>query len=99
MDLSAGTGTGGDAQGDTIGSIENITGSSHDDTLVGNGGANVINGGAGDDSIDGRSGDDEIDGGTGFDTLLVNGDLDLISLADDLLSKYRENRYNRKYFR
>ena len=33
VDLAAGTGMGGDAEGDTLTRIENVTGSNHDDTL------------------------------------------------------------------
>ncbi|MBU0639840.1 MAG: hypothetical protein KKB50_13310, partial [Planctomycetes bacterium] len=63
---------------DTLSNIENLTGSSYDDTLTGNDGNNVIEGGAGSDTIAGGagiddliggSGDDIIDGGTGNDTL------------------------------
>jgi|GEM_PF-5789124 len=51
VNLGAGTASGGDAEGDSLSSIENLTGSSHDDTLVGDGGANVLSGGAGDDTL------------------------------------------------
>ena len=44
-----GLGSGGDAQGDTLIRIENLTGSALDDTLEGNGGTNVLTGGAGAD--------------------------------------------------
>jgi serralysin len=47
--------------------IENATGSSLDDILLGNNGANVLRGGAGNDSIDGRGGDDTLLGGEGND--------------------------------
>jgi len=66
---STGTGTGGDAEGDLLTSIENITGSAHGDTLWGNDGANVLTGGAGDDSFVGGGGNDTISGGDGNDTL------------------------------
>lgn len=39
--------SGGDATGDTLRSIENVTGSAHDDRLNGDSGANVLAGGAG----------------------------------------------------
>lgn len=56
--------------------IENLTGGSGNDTLVGSAydiygnGNNVINGGAGNDTITGNGGNDTIDGGADFDTVL-----------------------------
>ena len=38
VNLLDGTGTGGDAEGDTLDSIEYLSGSGHDDTLTGNAG-------------------------------------------------------------
>ncbi|WP_276199581.1 calcium-binding protein [Chelatococcus sp. XZ-Ab1] len=52
---------GGDAQGDMLYNIEDLTGSSHDDRLTGNNRDNVINGGAGADMIDGRGGSDTVE--------------------------------------
>ena len=54
MDLSAGTGQGGDAQGDALSSIENVIGSNFDDVLTGDTSDNVLDGGAGDDALEGR---------------------------------------------
>ena len=51
VSLATGTGSGGDAQGDTLISIENLTGSGLNDTLEGNGANNVLNGGAGTDTV------------------------------------------------
>ena len=54
-----GTGIGGDANGDTLVNIENLIGSSHNDTLLGsNGVENVLNGGEGNDHMFGLTGDD-----------------------------------------
>jgi len=51
--------TGGDASGDTLTSIENITGSKlGNDVLIGNALANVLDGSAGADSMNGREGND-----------------------------------------
>jgi len=66
----AGTASGGDAQGDSLSGIENLTGSDHADTLTGDGGANVLRGGAGDDTLTGGAGADVLDGGAGLDTAL-----------------------------
>ncbi len=69
VDLDLGTATGGDAEGDTLTNIENLTGSDHDDTLIGDAGANVLNGGDGADTLDGGAGNDRIEGGGGGDTM------------------------------
>ncbi len=71
VDLLAATQSGGDAQGDTLNSIENLRGSGLDDILRGDDSAtgNRIFGGAGRDTIDGRGGNDVIDGGLGNDTI------------------------------
>jgi VCBS repeat-containing protein len=53
---------------DTLISIENLTGTEHDDTLAGNGSANVLDGGEGNDVLDGGSGADTLSGGNGSDT-------------------------------
>ena len=50
VSLATGTGTGGDAEGDTLSNIENLTGSGLNDTLEGDGGNNVLVGGAGTDT-------------------------------------------------
>ena len=69
---------GGEATGDTIHNVENITGSAFDDVLTGDSGANVLSGGAGANTLNGGLGDDTfiydggtntIDGGDGFDTV------------------------------
>ncbi|WP_161140691.1 beta strand repeat-containing protein [Propylenella binzhouense] len=53
---------------DRLVSIENLTGSSFDDKLLGNGSANVLSGGGGNDILFGLGGDDTLDGGEGSDT-------------------------------
>ena len=58
-----------DAQGDVYASIENLSGSSHADSLYGNNAANAVKGGAGNDRLYGRGGNDVLNGGTGNDTL------------------------------
>ena len=71
------------AVGDYIGSIENLTGSAHKDTLTGDTNPNVLKGMGGDDTLAGGdetagtsgdklyggAGDDTLTGGTGEDTL------------------------------
>jgi Ca2+-binding RTX toxin-like protein len=58
VDLSRGTGRGGDAEGDSFKYVENITGSRFNDTLIGDNGANVLIGGAGQDTLIGGGGKD-----------------------------------------
>jgi Ca2+-binding RTX toxin-like protein len=68
VNLAAGTGSGGWAQGDTLTGIENIFGSTSGDTLIGDALANDLDAGAGDDALRGGAGADILDGGTGTDT-------------------------------
>lgn len=54
---------------DVLISINNASGSRHDDVITGDAGPNVIDGYYGDDLINGGDGDDTINGGYGEDTL------------------------------
>ena len=64
VNLETGAASGGDAQGDTLDSVEHLSGSAYDDTLIGNAGNNVLEGGAGADTLD---------GGEGIDTASYSG--------------------------
>jgi Ca2+-binding RTX toxin-like protein len=78
VSLALGTAIGGDAEGDTLVSVEGLTGSALDDSLTGNDGINTIYGGLGNDTLTGMGsndklvgdkGDDTVDGGDGNDLL------------------------------
>ena len=65
--------------GETLISIENLTGSNAgNDTLSGNASDNVINGNAGNDTLFGEAGNDTLNGGDGDDILAGGGGTDVI---------------------
>lgn len=69
IDLSQGTGSGNDAEGDTLSTIENVTGSAFNDTITGDVGNNVLIGLADNDTLIGGDGDDTLIGGDGVDDM------------------------------
>ena len=82
VDLALGVGSGGTAEGDTLVSVENVSGSWHDDVLIGTDGDNrleglngddVLSGGGGNDFLIGGAGADQIDGGEGSDEIFHPG--------------------------
>jgi Ca2+-binding RTX toxin-like protein len=73
VDLSTGQGHYGTAEGDMLVSIENVTGSLFDDSLLGDSGTNVLSGGFGNDYLNGGGGGDILNGGFGFDTAGYSG--------------------------
>ena len=70
VSLIDGTGTGGDAEGDTLVSIEYLIGSDGGDTLVGNNTDNNLVGIKGNDSLVGNEGNDTLFGQDDNDTLI-----------------------------
>jgi Ca2+-binding RTX toxin-like protein len=78
VSLLTNTGSGGDAQGDVLNSIENLTGSAFNDSLTGNGSANILTGGDGSDGLFGGAGNDTLFGGLGNDTLVGGTGSDVI---------------------
>lgn len=67
VDLASGT-TGGWAAGQVLSGFENLYGSNlGNDTLRGDGGANLLRGNGGDDLLEGRGGADTLTGGAGAD--------------------------------
>ena len=67
---------GGDAEGDSLTSIETLWGSAFGDILLGNHSGNYLFGNAGDDIIHGRGGNDMLRGGPDNDLLGGDGDDD-----------------------
>ncbi len=79
VSLRSGTGSGGDAQGDTLGGIENLIGSNNphqSDRLTGDSGNNVLDGRNGSDFLFGSDGNDTLIGGQGSDTMSGGADAD-----------------------
>jgi Ca2+-binding RTX toxin-like protein len=68
VSLANGFTRGGHAQGDSITGFENIIATAFNDTIIGDGGANVIEGGAGNDKLIANSGNDTINAGDGNDS-------------------------------
>ena len=67
VNLTLGQGYGNAAQGDTYISIENVIGTSFNDFLIGDTGANRLDGSGGDDILIGALGADVLVGGSGID--------------------------------
>jgi Ca2+-binding RTX toxin-like protein len=69
LSLAAGSGSAGEAAGDTFVDIEGVVGSQYADVLNGNAGYNSLYGLAGDDQLLGGDGDNDLSGGDGDDVL------------------------------
>lgn len=70
---------------DAFTGIENATGGSQPDVLVGNGSANTLRGGGGDDVLKGLGGADLLIGGSGHDRLSGGGGIDTCRESSDHL--------------
>ena len=79
VDLSAGSGVGGSAEGDVLISIENVIGSVGNDILIGNDVANVLTGGGGADTLA---------GGAGADTFRYLAASDSTAAASDTITDF-----------
>ncbi|MCS6627354.1 Ig-like domain-containing protein [Roseibacterium beibuensis] len=78
----------GDGGTDTFSGIENLTGSAFNDTLIGDGGANVLRGGLGSDTLIGLAGNDVLWGGSGAANALQGGtgdDLYMLEANDTVI--------------
>jgi serralysin len=78
VNLTTGVAMGGEAAGDTLIAIENLSGSNYLDTLAGNGEDNFIMGLGGDDTINGAGGNDTLLGSDGIDKIIGGGGTDQI---------------------
>ena len=81
VDLEAGTGEGGHAEGDVIVDVENVMGSGYGDVLGGDSSGNRLSGIGGDDRLSGRGGNDVLEGGAGADRLLGGTGMDTVSYS------------------
>ena len=71
---SAAPQSGGDAEGDILIGISNVTGSATgDNSLMGTTGINILIGGSGNDTLDGNGGADIIQAGAGSDRVIYHG--------------------------
>jgi Ca2+-binding RTX toxin-like protein len=73
LDLEAGTGAGGHAEGDIFAGFEEVLGSGHADTIAGSQSTDRIGAGAGDDVVIASAGNDRLWGAAGEDTLVFSG--------------------------
>ncbi len=87
VDLPNGIGHGGDAEGDTYQSIEDVHGSVYDDVIIGDSGDNIIDGWFGDDQLSGGAGSDMVSGGEGNDTIYGAADGDKLDGGGSIYTK------------
>jgi Ca2+-binding RTX toxin-like protein len=84
VDLASGAPAGEAGEGDSLVSVESVSGGSAGDTLRGTDGFNSLTGRDGDDTLDGRGGGDGLFSGDGDDTVIGGaGDDDIETGAGD----------------
>ena len=90
INLNGTAATGGDATGDVLTTIENVTGGSGNDTITGNsdanlleglGGADTLLGGGGNDTLVGGEGNDVFVGGLGADNMIGGSGVDRVTYS------------------
>ena len=94
INLDADTASGGDAIGDELDGIENVAGTSKNDTLTGDDGMNVLWGNSGNDTLSGYDDDDTLIGGSGRDSV-YGGD----EVASDACEGYAGDTWGVKKFK
>lgn len=97
VDLAAGTGQGGDAEGDILSGIENVLGSDGNDSITGDDGANRLSGYDGDDTLRGGGGNDWLMGGLGADLMDGGAGFDWVSYRDayqQVILDFRHDRHS-----
>ncbi len=91
LDIGAGTGTGGDAEGDTFANFEifnltdgddSVTGSTSGEEINAQAGNDNISTGGGDDSVVAGAGNDTVQGGAGADNMNGGAGIDTLSYED-----------------
>ncbi|MDT8855429.1 calcium-binding protein [Paracoccaceae bacterium Fryx2] len=86
VDLGLGIASGGDAAGDVLIGIENLTGTALADELTGDENANLLNGAAGNDTLTGEGGIDTLVGGAGSDVLDGGSGTDMADYSGSALA-------------
>jgi len=82
VSLATGQASGGDAEGDILVSIENLSGSDSADVLSGNAGGNTLSGADGNDILAGDAGNDVLRGGAGADHLDGGAGIDAVLYSE-----------------
>lgn len=90
INLETNTASGGHATGDTLISIEEVYGSTHNDTLTGDSENNTIWGHTGDDTIDGRDGQDTFYGGAGNDIFVFSNLTHSTNTSQDTIKDFEQ---------
>ena len=83
LNLSGPQAIGGGQGTDTIVAVENLTGSSFNDTLTGNAADNILSGGDGNDTLIGGDGNDRFIGGAGNDGIDGGAGVDIADYGSD----------------
>ena len=96
VEVSLQTGTATSNLGDdTLELVENVTTGDGDDTIYGNGAANVLLAGNGDDGLGGSNGNDTLDGGGGNDWVNGGKGVDIVTggTGEDSFGFYADDEY------